>query len=130
MSISKLIKEQADFFAAIDKRFAEGLTPKDFQQRIAGVTEGREKQIIARIKALETQKAVDIGRYDAAIETEKKALEDLKSRRIDPNPKPGPKPGPKPVKPNRPEPSEPRSAKPAAGRSAPARKAQRKPKPS
>jgi hypothetical protein len=131
MSISKLIQEQADFFAAIDKRFAAGLTGKDFQQRIASITEDREKQIVERIKALETQKAADISRYDIAIETEKKALEDLKARRIDPNPKPRPKPDPRPdprpaaqpVRPAGPEASKPKSAKPVAGRSAPASKA-------
>lgn len=128
MSILKLIKDQADLFAAMDKRFAEGVTPKDFQERIASITEDREKQIIARIKALESQKAVDLDRYDAAIETEKKALEDLKSRRIDPNPKPNPKPGPKPVNPARPAPSGPPSGKQDAGRTAPAKKGPKRPK--
>lgn len=124
MSILKLIKDQADLFAAMDKRFAEGVAPKNFQERIASITEDREKQIIARIKALESQKAVDLDRYDAAIETEKKALEDLKSRRIDPNPTPNPKP----VNPVGPAPSGPPSGKQGAGRTAPARKGPPRPK--
>lgn len=92
MSISKLIQDQSDLFASMDKRFADTLGARDFQQRIGGITEDREKRILQRIKALETQKAADIARYDRAIETEKKALEELKSHRIDTNPKPAPKP--------------------------------------
>lgn len=85
MSIAKLIEEQAALFAGMDAKFAEKITPANFEQRIKGLTGEEEKRIEARIGALETRKTAAAARYDKAIATEKKALVALKALRLDPS---------------------------------------------
>ncbi len=86
MTVSKIIKEQMDVFANLDKRFSETLKPDTFQSRITGLTKDQEDRITGRIQKLEAQKTAAVARYDAAILEEKKALELVKSQRLTTNP--------------------------------------------
>lgn len=88
MSTAKLIKAQVELFTNLEKRFKDRITAQNLEQRITGVADDKAKQIEARIKALGVQKTATIARFDAAIKTEKTALAEVKSRRIDPKQRP------------------------------------------
>lgn len=80
MSISKLIEDQLAVFRAVEKRFEERMTADNLQSRLSAVTDDQIKRIQTRIERLEKEKTAAVARYDAAIATEKKALEDVKAR--------------------------------------------------
>ncbi|MEW9920187.1 hypothetical protein AB2B41_11260 [Marimonas sp. MJW-29] len=108
MSITKLIKDQTKLFSEIDKKFAEKVTPQNYQARIKAVTDTQEKRIEARIKSLEKQKAAAVARYDAAIKVEKEALAKIKSHQPDLKQRQGGTGG-TPRKPDKPAPAKPRA---------------------
>ena len=81
MSVSKLIEDQLAVFQAIEKRFDERISADNLQSRLTAATDDQIKRIQTRIGRLEKEKSAAVARYDAAIASERKALEDVEVRR-------------------------------------------------